>query len=629
MNSIKPYQIRAVQLDLARQMETVTFIKEFIDFIAANGFNTLMLYLEARVRTPSFPYPSADDSYSPEQMREVVDYAQRLGIDVIPCVSCLGHAEQFLEYSELQDMAEVQQGWSGRFGGHAKLAFCPAKEQTRTFLTNYLREICEIFPSKYLHIGFDESFDFACCPQCHTTNFAQEQLQFLDHLKFCHALVANTLGRRVMMWDDMFEFYPDILPDTPRDIIMVYWQYQSDVQEGEGHFLNLIKQDVLSLYDKLGFDYLIAPGDYSAANVRTFTQYADRHRPMGGLVTMWEKSTSFIYRTYPTIAYAGQLWGSSQRDHERVFADAVAKLFGSDDPQLCHVFSAIAYCSHLFDGGYNALQSCSIENRGLDYATASQKQLISACLENVSPLIQTELGRRVADDIRPIYQFAEIRFQLEQEAAAYWTVRELPSQSRINAVIEQLRTLKIQRQKQWGTWRTGIKPDHYTVMYGRTIHSLETWLTQDLPSGIVMVRFCLADKYSGQQCRISLQYSGQWAEVACSVFKGQVPGDAIYSYYFPVTTDQQPQAVRLESWGAGGLGVAYVQVKTKSGCYSPGRVVEVTGNVLDASYILDNDVKAAILGERNTIVTFRDRAAYHHVHRLECDLIHEAPEILK
>ena len=61
------YKIRAVQLDLARQMESMEFLKGFIDFIAENHYNTLFLYLEWRVRTfpkqrPScfLPVPAGD-----------------------------------------------------------------------------------------------------------------------------------------------------------------------------------------------------------------------------------------------------------------------------------------------------------------------------------------------------------------------------------------------------------------------------------------------------------------------------------------------------------------------------------------------------------------------------------------
>ena len=48
------YRIRAVQVDLARQMETVSFLKDYIDFIADHHYNALFLYLEWRIRTKTF-----------------------------------------------------------------------------------------------------------------------------------------------------------------------------------------------------------------------------------------------------------------------------------------------------------------------------------------------------------------------------------------------------------------------------------------------------------------------------------------------------------------------------------------------------------------------------------------------
>lgn len=158
-------------------------------------------------------------------------------------------------------------------------------------------------------------------------------------------------------------------------------------------------------------------------------------------------------------------------------------------------------------------------------------------------------------------------------------------------------------------------------MYSRTIQSLETWLTQDQTGSVVMVRFCLPDKYSGQHCRFSLRYHGQWTELSSGVFKGKVPGDAIYSYFFLTSSNEQPEAIRIESWGAGGIGIAYVQVRTQAGTYRPVSVLETQGTVRNAEYILDNDVKSSTLGERDTLVTFRNRAAYQQVHRLTCELI--------
>ncbi|HUS48154.1 MAG TPA: hypothetical protein VM098_08540, partial [Phycisphaerae bacterium] len=96
-----PWAVRAVQLDLARHMETVDYICGYADFAAAQGFNALVLYLEARVRTKCFPFRPRQETYSLEEMAEVVAHARRAGMEVVPVVSTLGHCEQFLACREL------------------------------------------------------------------------------------------------------------------------------------------------------------------------------------------------------------------------------------------------------------------------------------------------------------------------------------------------------------------------------------------------------------------------------------------------------------------------------------------------------------------------------------------------
>ncbi len=554
------YVIRAAQLDLARQMETPDFIRQFIDFIAGNGFNTLLLYLEGRIRTQAFPWPAAEWSYTPEQMRQIVAYAARMGVDVIPCVSCLGHAEQFLQHAALEHLAEVREGATGRFGGTHRHAFCPSNPATRSFLEQYLREISAIFPSPYVHVGLDEVFDMACCPDCQTDTFAQEQQLFLDHLIFCHELVTRKLGRQMMMWDDMFEFYPDILQHVPRDVIMVCWQYQTDVQRGEGHFLNLVKRDALRQYDALGLRYLIAPWDASVSNTVTFTRYAQDHRPMGGLITMWEKQRMFIHRTLPAIAFAGRLWsGQSLRDERAIFTSVVRDLLGSDDEQLVKAWRAAAdpalptELSLPVDGDFEMRQSWFMSNAGLDYAGAAAISLIHACLRSTASLIRTELGRRILQDMLPVYAFHELRFILETLAAERWNAgKSIAQDDRLRACINAIRQLREERHEQWNDWRQGIAPAHYAQLYDRTIASLESLTAEKASPGGLMVRFCLPDKYSAPQCRVSLKYGDTWEVIAQGVFKGRVPGEGVYAYWFAIDPARQPVAACVEIWGAGG-----------------------------------------------------------------------------
>jgi len=135
-----PWPLRAIQLDVARHLESVTYIRRFTDDAARLGFNTLVLYLEGRVRTPTFPFRPKDASYSLEDMAAVVGHARKAGLEVVPVVSTLGHAEQFLTCRELTHLAEERDG-RGRFRNPTPFVFCLSKEETYAFFVAYFCEL--------------------------------------------------------------------------------------------------------------------------------------------------------------------------------------------------------------------------------------------------------------------------------------------------------------------------------------------------------------------------------------------------------------------------------------------------------------------------------------------------------
>lgn len=94
-------KLRCLQLDLARQKETIEFVKSYADFAVQSGYNALILYLENAVRTEDTYFFNEDDTYSAEEIREIVSYAEGLGLDVIPALENLDHLEKFFCYPEL------------------------------------------------------------------------------------------------------------------------------------------------------------------------------------------------------------------------------------------------------------------------------------------------------------------------------------------------------------------------------------------------------------------------------------------------------------------------------------------------------------------------------------------------
>lgn len=609
----KQFKIRAVQLDLARQMETLDFIKEFIDFSSKYGYNTLFLYLEGRIRTKSFPYPSESESYTAKEMKEIVDYADSKGIDVIPGLACLGHAELFLKHEELNKTAELRDGINGRFWNNTKQVFCPSQKATLDFLEKYLTEICEIFPSKYIHIGMDEAWDIGYCETCanKAKTFNGEQKLFLDIVKFCHNVISQKLNRRVMMWDDMFEYYSNILSEIPKDIIMVCWQYQFDVQHIQGHFSNLSVEKNLDKYEHLGINYIIAPATYSTTNIRTFTEFSEKYNPMGALLTNWECSHSYIHKFLPTIAYAGRLWDNKAVATEKyIFATIAKSLFGYHDD----FFTALLryYCEKgiVKEEQLNLNSIMTIPYSGLDYGMKEYFELINISFTNIENKIRTELGKNICRDIRSTTYFHILKFRLKEKSRKLFLTNSstLKAEEELNDIAIEMDILAKTRVKEWDKFRAGIKPCKYKSLYQNNIKLIHSLPTLAKKHGRLSVRYCLPDQFSAAYCQISLMYNNEWSQVAASSFKCDDSKESFFNIMVLIDKDKIPEAIRFECSGYGGTGIAYIEIINDSGTFIAEKTLTVNGEVINPEFILENDCKWCFVGEKNTIAAFKNRS---------------------
>ena len=125
-------QLRIVQIDLARQKETVEEVLKFLDFAKKYGYNAVALYLEDRIKTKVYPYASDAESYSTEEVGRITAHADKLGLELIPVVSNFGHTERFLEHEELRHFSELLDA-TGLIGRKIDFTSCPLLEEAQKF----------------------------------------------------------------------------------------------------------------------------------------------------------------------------------------------------------------------------------------------------------------------------------------------------------------------------------------------------------------------------------------------------------------------------------------------------------------------------------------------------------------
>lgn len=634
-NVSRLWPIRAVQLDLARQMETVPYIKRYTDFVAGVGFNTLVLYLEARVRTTAFPYRPAKLSYTLDDMAEVVAHAAKAGVEVIPVVSTYGHAEQFLACPELHGIAEEREGF-GRWGKCGKSTFCPSKDETYEFLESYIGEICGVFTSEHFHVGLDEIWNMGQCPLCRK-RWKSEGLDavFTQHVKRTHAILQK-FGKRAWMWDDMFEWLTQALPEIPRDIVQCHWNY-SDIVETAGsraHFVNCWRKDWLAEYERRGIDAVIAPWAINPRNVETFTAYARRHRVLGGLLTQWEGSPRYLPENDVAITFAGHLWNQPGVPAAAAWERTLTEQLGAKVPALTRTAVQALGGLHL--------------NRPAGWLQLYLK----------GPLAQEEYLQRTATGLaltmlraapapaaaapRQLLNGLEIGTVMDQ---LHWDLREL-----LPAIADPQRraaeTADLRRRA--AAWRTAYRAAvrRYAAWLRAAGHAHPTddtlarlrrleenikpmWAMlarqPDRNDWLATLRLFLQDYYGSPRLRLTLLtakgeqviFDGN-AKPPNHVVAGRIGGQ--YDVQVPFRCSARPLSLRIEAGGHGGQGIGFIELRSPQRCLVPRKLLKTHGPVTRAEAVLVDDSSYAYLGNPDIRTALYDPAVAGRLGLLELAL---------
>lgn len=227
-----PY--RGLHFDVSRHFRSVEFLKKQIDAMAMFKMNRMHIHLTDaagwRLQIDSYPELTALAAWRPEtlwkdwwygdrkyvregtegayggyytkeQMRELVEYARKRHIEVIPEIEMPGHSEEVLAaYPELSCTGEP----------YTQGEFCVGNEDTFRFLESVLQEVMDIFPSEYIHIGGDEANKehWKNCPKCQK-RMAAEGLESVDELQSYLikriSLFVESQGRKIIGWDEILD----------------------------------------------------------------------------------------------------------------------------------------------------------------------------------------------------------------------------------------------------------------------------------------------------------------------------------------------------------------------------------------------------------------------------------------
>lgn len=228
------FEYRGMHLDVSRHFRSKEFVMKQLNLMAYYKLNRFHWHLTDgagwRLEIKKYPkltdiaawrpyetwsewseadrhYCSKDDPkafggyYTKKDVKEVLALAEKLHITVIPEIEMPGHSEEVLAvYPELSCAGQPYKNYD----------YCIGNEKTFTFLENVLKEVMELFPSQYIHVGGDEASKdgWKTCPKC-KKRMEKEGLKNVDELQsyMIHRIekFLNKNGRNLLGWDEILE----------------------------------------------------------------------------------------------------------------------------------------------------------------------------------------------------------------------------------------------------------------------------------------------------------------------------------------------------------------------------------------------------------------------------------------
>lgn len=309
---------RGLMIDVARHFMPVDVIKRNIDGMAAMKLNVLHMHLcddqGFRVECKTFPklHENASDGqyFTQVQIKDIIDYAARRGIRIIPEFDMPGHGTSFITaYPELgskDSTYTLERGW-----GVFDPTLNPIKQNTYDFISKFIAEMADLFPDEYFHIGGDENNGVHWKENSDIKEF-KSKMGFESTLElqnyFNHKIVemVENNGKKMIGWDEI------LVPELHKNVVIQSWR-------GKEALISAAQNGYQVMLSNGYYIDLIQPTDYHYLNDpitedMNLTKEQEK-MVLGGEATMWAEfitPETIDSRIWPRMAaIAERFWSPS------------------------------------------------------------------------------------------------------------------------------------------------------------------------------------------------------------------------------------------------------------------------------------------------------------------------------
>jgi len=303
-----------VMLDMSRNaVMNLKELKNYISVISRMGYNSLFLYTEDTYEVEGEPYFGyMRGRYSLSEMREIEEFALRVGVEIVPCIQTLAH------------LATIEK-WH-KYPMDTPDTLLVDEDATYELIDKMFSTLSKVFRSRKIHIGMDEAHNLGRGK--HLDKFGYESVNDIMHRHLLRVLeIAKKHGYTPLIWSDMFfrpwnggDYYfkgkktvpKEYIEALPEGVVPVYWDYYF---KNEEHY-----DDMLDAHSQLSDKTWFAGGawtwggfmplnKHTLENSAPAIKQAKKHGIENIIITTWGDNGGECsrYAVLPSLFYISEL----------------------------------------------------------------------------------------------------------------------------------------------------------------------------------------------------------------------------------------------------------------------------------------------------------------------------------
>ncbi|HZT68434.1 MAG TPA: beta-N-acetylhexosaminidase [Terriglobia bacterium] len=280
-------QYRGTQVDMSRgPVPKLSYLKKIVRTIAQFKMNQLYMYMEDSFRLEGQPlWGILSDTLSRADWNELVAYAERYHVEIVPSTEACGHMHKVLRFEQYSGIAE-------RPHGHV---LAPEDPHMLDFLNGMYQQMLPVFPSSIYNIGCDETFELGKARSKDLVEKEGYGKVYVDNLARVASLLRS-YNKQVMFWGDIATEHPEMISSLPKDLIVASWVYGAE--QSYMKWLTPFKGTGMKIFvcPWVGNTSVMVP-DYEEAayNIQHFLSDGKKVGAIGTIVTVWNDDGETLY----------------------------------------------------------------------------------------------------------------------------------------------------------------------------------------------------------------------------------------------------------------------------------------------------------------------------------------------